>query len=88
MSLLRDSGGTRPARGPLVGTALSILFHVLVLIAVLTLAPRLRLLVSLDTVAPRADDPFRDVIADGKILHWTASLAARRLGVWEGLGPQ
>jgi beta-lactamase regulating signal transducer with metallopeptidase domain len=49
MSLLRDSGVTRPARGPLVGTVLSILFHVLVLIVVLTVAPRLRLLVSLDT---------------------------------------
>ena len=49
MSLLRDPGGTRPTRGPLVGTVLSILFHVLVLIAVLTLAPRLGGLVSLDT---------------------------------------
>lgn len=58
MSLLRDPGGTRPARAPLVGTVLSIVFHILLLIAVLTLAPRLRSLVSLDT----AD---RDVASDG-----------------------
>jgi len=49
MSLLRDPGGPRPARSPLVGTVLSIVFHIVLLVAVLTLAPRLRSLVSLDT---------------------------------------
>jgi hypothetical protein len=66
MSLLRDAGGTRPARGPLVGTVLSILFHVLVLMAVLTLAPRLRLLVSLDN-AERGVLSHRTMPADQPI---------------------
>jgi hypothetical protein len=78
MSLLRDSGGTRPARRPLVGTVWSIFFHVLALMAVLTLAPRLRPLVSLDTadrgvVSSRTTPSDQPIAApeDADATRWT-----------------
>jgi beta-lactamase regulating signal transducer with metallopeptidase domain len=50
MPLMRETGGTRPARGRVIGTVLSLLIHLVVLLMALTFAPHVRQIVALDTV--------------------------------------